>query len=93
VSVVPSRASFDGNEPDSGVIGVLRDEEGRPCGWIVTSRARARYNAFLARFGDMWSPPVTFDHGVTPLDGERYLLDNEAMEKFVVMSLRAASGE
>lgn len=82
----PRRASFDGAFPDSGVRAVLRDETGRPAGWVVTPRARARYNALIAKYGSLWTPPLFPDEGVRELADGLFLMTNEAMEKFVVMS-------
>jgi hypothetical protein len=87
--VVAKRASFDEMEENSGVIEVVHDPSGRVAGWIVTARARARYNALIEKYGSLWTPAIGPDYGVTALEAGRFLLTNEAMEKFIVMSAKA----
>ncbi len=81
--------SFEGNCATSGVLSVVRDREGRSCGWIVSARARARYNALIEKYGTLWTPPIRPDHGVSDLGNGFFLMTNEAMEKFALMSVVA----
>jgi hypothetical protein len=86
-TVTAERASYDGGAATSGVVEVVRRADGAVAGWVVTPRARDRYNALVERYGaSMWSPPVGRDYGVKPYGDGFYLMTNEAMAKFVAMA-------
>lgn len=91
--VHPGQASYDGSTQNSGIVEVVTD--GGASGWVVTARARDRYNALVERYGKtMWSPAIEPDHGVTPDEDGRYRMTDEAMSKFVAMAEKARmSGE
>jgi hypothetical protein len=85
--VEAERASYDGGAATSGVVEVVRNAGGAVSGWVVTPRARDRYNALVEKYGAlMWSPPVGRDYGVAPYDNGLYLMTDEAMAKFVAMA-------
>jgi hypothetical protein len=90
VSPVEIRAaapSYDGDSLNSGVLACIRDGAGNVTGWTVTARARDRYNALVAKCGSLWTPPIVPDYGVTPNADGTWHMTNEAMDKFIVMSL------
>jgi hypothetical protein len=85
--VEPGQASYDDGSQNSGVLSAVVDADGVTTGWVVTARARDRYNALVERYGaSMWSPPIGRDYGVKPRSDGSFLLTNEAMAKFVAMS-------
>ena len=88
--VSATQASYDGGARTSGVLASVTDNAGNITGWIVTARARERYNALVEAYGaTMWSPPIGRDYGVTPSANGHYLMTSEAMAKFIAMSSKA----
>jgi hypothetical protein len=91
-----AQASFDENEANSGIVTVYVGVYGDLEGYIITPRARARYNALIEELGTIWSPAISADYGVSPitegLHAGRFLMTIEAMDKFKVMRARAALG-
>jgi hypothetical protein len=86
-AISSEHASFDGNDQNSGVIG--RDPLGR--GYIITHRARDRYNALVKVFGRDFSPALRADAGVISA-GDAYVIDREHLIKFIEMSRWAKAG-
>lgn len=87
VPVTASEASYDGTVADSGVISAVRDAQGSVTGWIVSERARARYNALIVRYGEtMWTPVIGADYGLRACEDGTWIMSPEAMVKFVAMS-------
>jgi hypothetical protein len=91
--VAASQASYDSGGQNSGVISKVTDAQGRAVGWVVTARARARYNALIEVYGaTLWTPPIVADYGVTPYAQGQWLMTNEAMAKFIAMNRKAKMG-
>lgn len=89
-TIEPTQASYDESSQNSGIVATISDENGEVTGWIITARAKDRYNALIERLGaSMWSPAIGEDYGVTPYAEGRYYLTNEAMAKFVAMAEKA----
>lgn len=79
--VSSEQASFDGTEQNSGIVSAVDG------GYVITERARARYNELVAAYGSVWSPAIGADYGVTPYSDGRYYITNEAASKFRTMNL------
>ncbi|AHF92485.1 hypothetical protein OPIT5_29350 [Opitutaceae bacterium TAV5] len=77
--VTPARASYDGDNQNSGVLAI------DPAGFVVTPRWRERYNLAIARYGADWRPTLAPDHGVIARTDGTFLASREAMEKAIVM--------
>lgn len=86
-SVRPVVASYDGGQQNSGFLGFTTN------GWgVLTSRARARYNSFIASgFGTNFSPAIPPDYGVMPYTNGTFLFTPEALVDFGVMNQRSKS--
>lgn len=87
-TVTDPGASFDGNARTSGLIGYAADGSG-----ILTPRARDRYNALIAEYGNRFAPPLTPDAGVSQTATNTYLLDAEHLVDFAVMNGWRKSGQ
>lgn len=84
-AVQSSVASFDGNEQNSGFLGFDKDGFGR-----LTHHARDRYNALIAVYGSKFSPPLTFDAGISPYffdppASDGYRIDRGHLAQFMTM--------
>jgi hypothetical protein len=88
-TVAPERvesaaASFDGNDQNSGIVGVA------PAGgYYVTDHFRARYNELIAEYGAKFSPRLDRDAGMRasgqPGAGA-WLIDRQHMADFLIMN-------
>lgn len=78
--VSATQASFDGGAQTSGII---TSADG---GYVITARARERYNALIETYGAKWSPAIGQDYGCTPYFDGQYFLTNEALVKFLTMN-------
>ena len=89
-TVDASSASYDDGVLNSGVICRLSDADGNCAGWVITERARARYNALVAKYGaTTWNPPIGADYGITPYSDGNCQMTDEAMAKFISMAQMA----
>ena len=80
--VVDQQASFDGNEANSGFLRFNADGSG-----VITSRARERYNALIARYGDRFTVPLKPDAGLKPIPGTgTWEIAAEYLVKFATMN-------
>jgi hypothetical protein len=80
---VASRApSWDSGAQTSGLLQDMPDHQ-----FLITPRARARYNGLVALYGTRicFNPPVTNDFGVTP-HGTNFIISAEALEIFATMT-------
>lgn len=75
-----SQASFDEGQQTSGVIRLTAT------GAVITKRAVARYNALAEIYGRAWLPAIAPGYGLTDLGDGTWLITNDALEKFIVMS-------
>jgi len=78
--------SFSETGQDSGFVGF--DGAGNA---VITSRARARYNALIGLYGAKFPVPVMADYGITP-DGmtnsvQLYILTPDGLVKFRQMNI------
>ncbi len=70
--IVNTQPSFDGNEPNSGLI--CLDAQGNG---VITPHARERYNSLMAAYGGRFSPPVKPGEGLAPTATNTFLLDRQ----------------
>jgi hypothetical protein len=74
-----SQPSFDGNEPNSGVL-FLADT-----GAQVTPGFVARYNALVDLYGDNFVPPLKKNDGIQSV-GNNFRIDKEHLVYFLTMN-------
>jgi hypothetical protein len=85
------KPSFDpipdatGNYENSGVLGITNHE------FIVTPNFMYRYNAFVAKWGSHFMPPLIMGEGLSPwcTNGSNviYLMDKAHMDKMATMTV------
>jgi hypothetical protein len=88
----PDAASFgaDGLR-DSGVKGVAINTRTKAKELILTAEDRAAYNALIAVYGGLFTPPLAADEGLTPF-GDDYAMGNEYATDYGLMIGWKANG-
>lgn len=79
--VTNGQASFDGNEQNSGIIGL----DATDCA-IVTQHYRDRYNGLVQQFGLKFSPVLIPDEGFVPTGTNTFLVDRQHRFYFNTMN-------
>jgi len=80
-----AQASYDGNAQNSGLVGFTPDG-----GALITTHARDRYNALVAKYGKNYTPPLQPDVGLEPRNG-LYHIDAQHLVYFAEMNLKNRS--
>ena len=74
-------ASWDGDAQNSGFIGYLPGGSG-----VITSHAKARYDALCAAYGSRFLPPLAAGPGLAETATNTWVIDAEHLEKFMLMN-------
>jgi len=80
--LVDNVASWDQNEQNSGLIDYIDGE-----GFLLTQGAANRYKALTEQYGESHTPPLKRGEGLKKR-GDYFILPNEYMVEFIVMSRR-----
>jgi hypothetical protein len=79
--IVDTAPSWDGNEQNSGIIEYVDG-----VGWRLTERAAKRYSILSEKYGSIFLPKLEKGEGLEPKDDGTYILKNEYMVKFILMT-------
>ena len=85
--IVEEQPSWDENTQNSGIIDFIAGK-----GFLITSKALARYQSLVGLLGAREIPPILPGEGVTIEDDGKVYLTSEAAVHFVVLSDKFKAG-
>jgi hypothetical protein len=80
--VVPTHASNDGGEANSGLVMRLADGS-----FLVTDHFHDRYNGLIEIYGRQFVPEVKKDAGIARQGDDRWIIDAQHLDYFLKMNL------